>query len=102
VLFGLLIWAAVALIGGLWGQARNLAGTAPEAVRAAQPKYRPTKSVASIEWRLRRNHLTRRSAMEDRRDCLLMAGGRHCPELAEWLQSVSQQPSRREGPVQIV
>lgn len=33
VLSGLLIWAAVALIGGLWEQARNLAGTAPEAVR---------------------------------------------------------------------
>ncbi|MDP1651393.1 MAG: hypothetical protein Q8L56_01590 [Rhodocyclaceae bacterium] len=35
VLFGLLIWAAVALIGGLWGQAQNLAGIAPEAVRGA-------------------------------------------------------------------
>lgn len=33
VLFGFLIWGAVALIGGLWGQARNLAGAAPEAVR---------------------------------------------------------------------
>ena len=35
VLFGLLIWAAVALIGGLWGQTQNLAGAAPEAVRGA-------------------------------------------------------------------
>ncbi|MDO8959254.1 MAG: hypothetical protein Q7U85_05930 [Rhodocyclaceae bacterium] len=35
VLSALLIWAAVSLIGGLWGQARNLAGAAPEAVRGA-------------------------------------------------------------------
>lgn len=33
VIFGLLIWAAVALIGALWGQASNLAGAAPEALR---------------------------------------------------------------------
>jgi hypothetical protein len=33
VLFGLLIWAAVALIGALFGQARNLAGAAPDTVR---------------------------------------------------------------------
>jgi hypothetical protein len=30
---GLLIWAAIALIGGLWGQAQTLVGVAPEAVR---------------------------------------------------------------------
>lgn len=35
VLSGLLIWAAVALIGSLWGQASNLAGAAPEALRGA-------------------------------------------------------------------
>ncbi|MFA7270435.1 MAG: hypothetical protein WC073_13940 [Sterolibacterium sp.] len=35
VLFGLLLWAAVALIGALWGQASNLAGAAPEALRGA-------------------------------------------------------------------
>ncbi|MDO9083664.1 MAG: hypothetical protein Q7U56_10310, partial [Humidesulfovibrio sp.] len=35
VLFGLLVWAAVALIGGLWGQAQNLAGAVPDAVRGA-------------------------------------------------------------------
>jgi hypothetical protein len=32
MLFALLIWAAVALIGGLWGEARNLAGAAPAAM----------------------------------------------------------------------
>jgi len=35
VLLSLLIWAALALIGGLWGQAQNLAGVAPDALRAA-------------------------------------------------------------------
>lgn len=33
VLFGLLIWAAAALIGALFGQTRSLAGAAPDAVR---------------------------------------------------------------------
>jgi len=33
VLFGLLIWAAVALIGTLFGHAKSLGGTAPDAVR---------------------------------------------------------------------
>ncbi len=33
VLFGVLIWAAMALIGWLWGQTQNLAGGAPDAVR---------------------------------------------------------------------
>jgi len=33
VLFGLMIWAVVALVSGLWGQAQNLAGTVPDAVR---------------------------------------------------------------------
>lgn len=33
VLFGLLIWAAVALLGGLWGQAQKLAGSAPDVLR---------------------------------------------------------------------
>jgi hypothetical protein len=33
VLVGLLIWAAVALISALFGQAQNLAGAAPDAVR---------------------------------------------------------------------
>jgi hypothetical protein len=33
VLFGLLIWAAVTLIGALFGQAQSLAGTSPDAVR---------------------------------------------------------------------
>ena len=33
VLFGVLIWAAMALIGWLWGQTQNLAGAAPDAVR---------------------------------------------------------------------
>ena len=32
VLFGVLIWAAIALIGWLWGQTQNLAGVAPDAV----------------------------------------------------------------------
>lgn len=32
-LMALLAWAAVALIGGLWGQAKSLVGTAPEAAR---------------------------------------------------------------------
>ena len=35
VLFGLLLWSAVALLGWLWGQAQNWAGTAPEAVGGA-------------------------------------------------------------------
>ena len=35
VLMGLMAWAAVALIGGLWGQARNLSETAPDIVRDA-------------------------------------------------------------------
>jgi hypothetical protein len=34
VLFALLIWAAVALIGALFGQAQNLVGGAPDAVRS--------------------------------------------------------------------
>ncbi len=33
VLFGVLIWAAMALIGWLWGQTQNLAESAPDAVR---------------------------------------------------------------------
>jgi len=33
VLFGVLIWGAMALIGWLWGQTQNLAGAAPDAVR---------------------------------------------------------------------
>jgi hypothetical protein len=33
VLFGLMIWAVVSLVSGLWGQAQNLAGTVPDAVR---------------------------------------------------------------------
>lgn len=33
VLFGLLIWAAVALVGGLWGQGQKLAGSAPDLLR---------------------------------------------------------------------
>ena len=33
VLFGVLIWAAMALVGWLWGQTQNLAGTTPDAVR---------------------------------------------------------------------
>ena len=33
VLFGVLIWAAMALIGWLWGQTQTLAGAAPDAVR---------------------------------------------------------------------
>lgn len=33
VLFGLLTWAAIAVIGGLWGQARDLSATAPDIVR---------------------------------------------------------------------
>ena len=32
VLFGVLIWAAIALVGWLWGQTQNLAGVAPDAV----------------------------------------------------------------------
>ncbi len=35
VLLALTTWAAVALIGGLWGQARNLSATAPDVVRDA-------------------------------------------------------------------
>ena len=35
VLFGLLLWSAVALLGWLWGQAQNWTGTAPEAVGGA-------------------------------------------------------------------
>lgn len=35
VLFGLLLWSAVALLGWLWGQTQNWAGTAPEAVGGA-------------------------------------------------------------------
>jgi hypothetical protein len=35
VLMGLMAWAAVALIGGLWGHARNLSETAPDIVRDA-------------------------------------------------------------------
>ena len=35
VLLALMAWAAVALIGGLWGQARNLSATAPDVVRDA-------------------------------------------------------------------
>ncbi|MDO8294074.1 MAG: hypothetical protein Q7T29_14600 [Gallionella sp.] len=30
---GLLVWAAIALMGSLWGQAKNLAGAAPDAAR---------------------------------------------------------------------
>ena len=33
VLLGLMAWAAVALIGGLWGQARNLSDAAPDVLR---------------------------------------------------------------------
>ena len=33
VFLGLLIWAAMALIGWLWGQTQNLAGAAPDVVR---------------------------------------------------------------------
>lgn len=33
VLLGLLIWATVSLIGGLWGQAQNMAGAAPDMLR---------------------------------------------------------------------
>ena len=32
-LLGLLLWATVALIGGLWGQVQTLAGAAPDAMR---------------------------------------------------------------------
>jgi hypothetical protein len=32
VLFGVLIWAAIALVGWLWGQTQNLGGVAPDAV----------------------------------------------------------------------
>jgi hypothetical protein len=32
-LIGLTIWAAVALMGGLWGQAKSMAGAAPETAR---------------------------------------------------------------------
>ena len=32
-LIGLMAWAAVALIGGLWGQAKSMAGVAPEMAR---------------------------------------------------------------------
>ena len=35
VLFGLLIWSALALIGWLWGQTQNLAGTSPDSMRGA-------------------------------------------------------------------
>jgi len=35
LLMGLMAWAVVALIGGLWGQARNLSETAPDIVRDA-------------------------------------------------------------------
>jgi hypothetical protein len=35
VLLGLTAWAAIAVIGGLWGQARNLSATAPDIVRDA-------------------------------------------------------------------
>lgn len=35
VLLGLLTWAAVALFGALWGQARNLSDAAPDVVRDA-------------------------------------------------------------------
>jgi hypothetical protein len=35
VLLVLMLWAATALIGGLWGQARNLSATAPDIVRDA-------------------------------------------------------------------
>ena len=35
VLMALMTWAAVALIGGLWGQARNLSETAPDVLRDA-------------------------------------------------------------------
>jgi hypothetical protein len=35
VLLGLMAWAAVALIGGLWGQARNLSDAAPDVLREA-------------------------------------------------------------------
>lgn len=35
VLVGILVWSAMALIGWFWGQAQNLSGMAPEAVRGA-------------------------------------------------------------------
>lgn len=35
VLAGLLIWAAISLIGWLWGQTRNLTGGVPDAARGA-------------------------------------------------------------------
>jgi hypothetical protein len=35
VLMGLMTWAAIAVIDGLWGQARNLSATAPDVVRDA-------------------------------------------------------------------
>lgn len=35
LLLALTVWAAIALIGGLWGQARNLSATAPDIVREA-------------------------------------------------------------------
>lgn len=35
MLSGLLLWAVLALIGGLWGQAQSLAGAAPDALRGA-------------------------------------------------------------------
>jgi hypothetical protein len=35
VLLGLTAWAAVALVGALWGQARNLSNAAPDVVRDA-------------------------------------------------------------------
>ena len=36
VFLGFLIWAAMALIGWLWGQTQNLAGAAPDAVRGTK------------------------------------------------------------------
>jgi hypothetical protein len=35
VLLGLTLWATVALVGALWGQARNLSDAAPDVLRAA-------------------------------------------------------------------
>ena len=35
VLLGLMAWAAIAVIGGLWGQARNLSDAAPDVLREA-------------------------------------------------------------------
>jgi hypothetical protein len=35
LLLGLMAWAAIAVVGGLWGQARNLSATAPDVVRDA-------------------------------------------------------------------